>query len=224
MFHTSSWKTFRACNFAVVWPARLNSNSFKRFDSYKFGPAAQVPDSTLIILLLFYVKQPLLYFFKQPLLYFIKRLSFLKALCKIIIPPVNFRSSSISFFSIFGALSQLMNLLGSVSLKASSGTSVIAVLSQMTPDNVRSIRICLPSFVKLPAWSLWVKKKRSPFLDLKNCLSKMMKRLCIVILHLLPYNVLSHCQRMMKKRWTSILNSTDNGKLFYKLLKVTSYP
>ena len=85
------------------------------------------------------------------------------------------RSSRISPWSIFGVSSQLMNWLRFTNLKASSGTLVMSVLSQMIPDNVRLIRVCLASLVKLPAWFLWVKKNRSPFLDLKNWLSKKWK-------------------------------------------------
>ena len=81
-------------------------------------------------------------------------------------------STMISARSSLGVSSQLMNLFRSVNAKAFLGTAVISVLSQMTPAKVRLIRICLPCLVKLPAWFLWVKKKRSPFLDLKNWVSE----------------------------------------------------
>ena len=68
-----------------------------------------------------------------------------------------------------GTLLQLMNLAGSVLIKTFSGTAVMAVLSQMIPASVRSIRFSLADLVKLPAWPLCVKKNLSPSLVLLNC-------------------------------------------------------
>ena len=52
-FHSWSGRTLRACNFAVLWPARLYSISIERYDSYMFGNFKDT---------LCYVKKNLFYF------------------------------------------------------------------------------------------------------------------------------------------------------------------
>ena len=81
----------------------------------------------------------------------------------------NLRSCSTRFLFKACVSSQFMKSSGSVRRKTFAGMRAISVLSQMIPARVRLRRFLLPCLVKLPTWSLCVKKNRSPLKLLLNC-------------------------------------------------------